>query len=530
MAKKAAGVTVIGSDDLLQLKPLGITEAEVLNQLRLFKQGSNWLTLDRPCIAGDGIETISAEEANGLVGLHREAAHEGRFTKFVPASGAGSRMFSFVFEYGTGAALAPRKEIELDAERGHKGAQQFLAFIDEISRFAFFDDLKGVMSENSFELEQMLKAKEYGDIARFLLSEAGLDYQNIPKALVKFHRYPQAGRTAFEEHLVEAVQYVQDRYSRARLHFTIMPEQAGQFSRLVDQVRPALEERCCSCFTIEFSYQLPSSDTVAVDLDNRPFREKNGRLLFRPGGHGALLRNLNSLDADLVYIKNIDNVVPEHLMSATTLWKRILGGYLVRQTSRINAYLEGLDGAPLDRRLLRESAAFCRERLGMVFPSGFSGWSMLKQKSVLQRALNRPLRVCGVVRNEGEPGGGPFWVRWRDGSYSRQIVESSQVNLDLSDQRKIWESAPFFNPVDLVCSLRDHKGKKFNLDRYSDKRSYLITRKSHEGRDLKALEWPGLWNGGMAGWLTFFVEVPIETFNPVKTVLDLLRPEHQPEQ
>jgi hypothetical protein len=527
MARKAPDVNMIGTNDLLQLKAAGITEAEVLNQLRLFKQGSNWLTLGRPCAAGDGIEKISAEEANGLIGLQREAAHEGRFTKFVPASGAGSRMFSFVFEYSSGVALALRKEIELDAERGHKGAQQFLTFIDEISRFAFFDDLKGIMSENSFELEHLLKTKKYGDIARFLLSEAGLDYQNIPKALVKFHRYPQASHTAFEEHLVEAVQYVQDRHSRARLHFTILPEQTGQFSRLVEQVRPVLEERYGSCFTIEFSHQLPSSDTVAVDLNNQPFREKEGRLLFRPGGHGALLRNLNSLDADLVYIKNIDNVVPEHLMSATTLWKRILGGHLVKQTSQINAYLEGLDDVPLDRLVLRESAAFCRERLGMIFPSGFGRWPMLKQKSVLQRGLGRPLRVCGVVRNEGEPGGGPFWVRWRDGSYSRQIVESPQVNLDLSDQRKIWESAPFFNPVDLVCSLRDHKGKKFNLARYSDKRSYLITRKSHEGRDLKALEWPGLWNGGMARWLTFFVEVPIETFNPVKTVLDLLRPEHQ---
>ena len=526
--RKVTDEGVLGPGDLLQLKARGITEAQVRDQLRLFRQGSNWLTLDRPCVIKDGVEKISAKGADVLIDLQREAAREGRFTKFVPASGVGSRMFSFVFEYVSGAALGRRKEIKRDAERGHKGAQQFLTFIDAISQFAFFDDLKGVMSENSLELEQMLKAKEYGDIARFLLSEAGLDYQNIPKALVKFHRYREAGRTAFEEHLVEAVQYVQDRHSRARLHFTILPEQAGQFSRLVGQVRPILEERHGSCFTIEFSYQLPSSDTVAVDLNNQPFREKEGRLLFRPGGHGALLRNLNSLGADLVYIKNIDNVVPEHLMGATTLWKRILGGYLVKQASQINAYLEGLDDAPLDRRLVRESAAFCRERLGMIFPQGFGRWPMLKQKSVLQRGLDRPLRVCGVVRNEGEPGGGPFWVRWKDGSCSRQIVESSQVNLDLSDQRKIWESAPFFNPVDLVCSLRDRKGKKFNLDRYSDKKSYLITRKSHEGRDLKALEWPGLWNSGMARWLTFFVEVPIETFNPVKTVLDLLRPEHQP--
>jgi hypothetical protein len=530
MARKAPDINMIGTNDLLQLKALGITETQVLNQLRLFKQGSNWLTLDRPCVAGDGIEKISAEEANGLIGLQLEAAHEGRFMKFVPASGAGSRMFSFVFEYSSGAALARRSDILLNAERGHKGAQQFLTFIDEISRFAFFDDLKGVMSQNSLELERLLEVKECGDIARFVLSEAGLDYQNIPKALVKFHRYPQASRTAFEEHLVEAVKYVQDRHSRARLHFTILPEQAEQFNRMAEQVMPVLEEWHGCCFAIDFSYQLPSSDTVAVDLDSQPFREKNGRLLFRPGGHGALLRNLNGLDADLVYIKNIDNVVPEHLMNTTTLWKRILGGYLVRQTSQINTYLERLNDGPLDRRLLRAATEFCRERLSMKFPSGFSGWSMAKQKSVLQRGLGRPVRVCGVVRNEGEPGGGPFWVRWKDGSCSRQIVESSQVNLNASDQRKIWESAPFFNPVDLVCSLRDYKDKKFNLDRYSDKRSYLVARKSHEGRDLKALEWPGLWNGGMARWLTFFVEVPIETFNPVKTVLDLLRPEHQPEQ
>lgn len=504
-----------------------MSEAQVSEQLRLFRQGARWLLLDRPCRAADGVDRISRNEARSLVSLQRDAAREGRFTKFVPASGAGSRMFSFVFDYSTGAASARRKDVVAEAEKGNEGARQFLALIDGISRLAFFDDLKTVMSRNSLGLGRMLRAKEYGDIARFLLSEAGLDYQNKPKALVKFHRYPRGSRTAFEEHLIETAQYSRDRHGAVKLHFTILPEQAGQFSRLVEQARPALEREHGCRFLIGFSYQLPSSDTIAVDLDNQPFRDKEGRLLFRPGGHGALLANLDSLGADLVYVKNIDNVVPKPFMKATLLWKEILGGYLVRQVALVHSWLTRIHDGPCDRRLLREIAGFCRERVGMTFPGGFGQWPMSEQKKLLGRALNRPLRVCGVVRNEGEPGGGPFWVRLKDGGCSRQIVESAQVNMNDPRQKKIWQSAPFFNPVDLVCSLRDYKGKKFNLAAYADKRSYLIARKTHEGRELKALEWPGLWNGGMARWLTFFVEVPIETFNPVKTVLDLLRPEHQ---
>ncbi len=518
---------MLGPSDLSQLKARGVTEAQVREQLQLFKQGSHWLRLDRPCLLGDGVAKISRKEADTLISLQRQASHEGRFTKFVPASGASSRMFSFLLEHRTRTASAARKDVLLAARQGQKSAQQFLTFMEELGRFAFYDDLKAVMQENALDLDRLLGAGEYEEVTRYLLSEAGLGYQQIPKALVKFHQHPLRSRTAFEEHLVESAQYAADKHSHARLHFTILPEQAEQFTRLLEHVRPVVEERFNVHFTIEFSFQSPSSDTVAVDLHNRLFRDKDGRLLFRPGGHGALLGNLDSLDADLVYIKNIDNIVPERLLGASILWKRILGGFLVKKTSQINSYLERLGEGPISRVFLREVTDFCSARLSMRFPAGFGRWPMLRQKRLLQRRLAKPVRVCGVVRNQGEPGGGPFWVKLRDGSCSLQIVESPQVHLDASDQREIWESAAFFNPVDLVCSLKDYKNSKFSLHRYSDRRSYLVTRKSHEGRDLKALEWPGLWNGGMARWLTFFVEVPLETFNPVKTVLDLLRPEHQ---
>jgi len=500
--------------DIEYIRSRGTTEARIVQQIDRFRLGATALTLDRPATVGDGIVRVDGDEKERLVALHDEAARAGRCLKFVPASGAATRMFKDWHAALNRGGFASREESD--------------AFAESLPRYAFYGDLRGVLSRAGLgEAMPGAGGAERG-ILEFILNEKGLNYACKPKALLKFHRYGDAARTALEEHLVEAALYVKDGQGLCRVHVTVSEEHLEPVREWIGQVRGDYERRFGVRYEIGLSVQSESTDTIAVDLDNRPFRARDGRLLFRPGGHGALLYNLRAIEGDIVFIKNIDNVVPDRLKDTTVLHKKILGGCLVALQQELFGRLRALSDPPAGAAVVDEAARFASERLTCLLPPGFEGRPTEERREILIHALDRPLRVCGMVKNEGEPGGGPFWVRDPDGGCSLQIVEEVQVDKKKAGQADLWASSTHFNPVDLVCGVRDFRGRTFDLERFVAADQVFISVKSHEGRDIKALELPGLWNGSMARWHTVFVEVPVETFNPVKSVDDLLRPAHLP--
>jgi hypothetical protein len=527
--KKNPGDRTLSPGDLAQLKAAGITPAQVRRQIALLRKAGHHRELHRPCTIGDGIHRISPTEARSLIPLQEEAAGAGRFLKFVPASGAASRMFEALHYYHHQSEVSRIEQIRERAARGSQRARVVIRFLEEWERFPFSTELKEKLLHEGLTLGHLAKGDRWRKVLNLLLTDRGLNYQALPKALMKFHRYPDESRSALEEHLVEAAATIRDEKGRACLHFTLSPEHETLFLETLSSVKPKHEARYGARFEIGYSYQHPSTDTIAVDLEGRPLREPDGRLHLRPGGHGALLINLNRLRGDLVYLKNIDNVVPDHLKGSTLEWKKILGGYLIQAQRQVYRHLDRLQKKPGNKGAQEAALDFLQHALSVSEPEGFWKWPAEKRREFLLRKLNRPLRVCGVVKNQGEPGGGPFWVKGTDGSLTLQIVESVQVKMSSSEQQGIWSRATHFNPVDLVCALRDVQGKPFDLRRYLDPEAVFISQKSKDGQALQALELPGLWNGAMADWITLFVEVPLETFNPVKTLLDLLRPEHQPE-
>jgi Domain of unknown function (DUF4301) len=498
--------------DLRQMAELGIEPAEALRQVELFRHPPSFTRVLRPCTPGDGIRMIFDSDHARLLGFYEEAARQGRIGKVVPASGAASRMFK--------ALLEDLNQDSTGQDSGEPPAE-VRTFLDNLSGFAFAEDLAALTGDAGGDRRAVLAA---------LLTGEGLRYAELPKALLKFHRYPEGARTSFEEHLVEAADCTRDTAGVCRLHFTVSPDHEENLRRLLAEVRPRYEERFGASFEVSFSFQERSTDTIAVDLENRPFRLEDGSLLFRPGGHGALIHNLHALAIagwDVVLLKNIDNVVPDDRKATGLLWKKLLAGALLALQTRIFRYLERLeDGPAVTPELLEEVGKFMTDALVRPVPAEVSLRAEELRRYFL-RILDRPLRVCGVVRNQGEPGGGPFWVESPGGEVSLQIVETSQIDPGDPEQQKILRSSTHFNPVDLACALRDRHGHPYDLNRYVDPATVFISRKSHEGRPLKALERPGLWNGAMADWNTVFVEVPDATFAPVKTVLDLLRPEHR---
>jgi hypothetical protein len=515
--------------DLEQIKAQGQSEREISTQLACFEKPAFHLTLARPCTVGDGIRTVSQSQHEVYLKLHAGAASAGRFLKFVPASGAASRMFQVLAQYYRYGESLYLPEISQAAHKGDLPARSLLTFCQQLEDFAFFNDLHRVMQGAGLDIYALKEKGRFREVLHYLLTEAGLNYLSLPKGLLKFHAYGSASRTPVEEHLVEAALHVRDLKGRCRLHFTILPEHEERFRALVRQKAPSLGELFACSFQVDFSFQSRATDTIVVDLDNRPFRGEDGRLLFWPGGHGALLDNLNSLQGDLVYIKNIDNVVPDRLKEPTVLWKKIIGGFLVSLQDQVYGYVHRLISGEADRHLLEEIRSFAATQLLLVLPDGFAALPPGRQQEILIKRLNRPIRVCGVVKNEGEPGGAPFWVKELDGSLSLQIVETAQVDFDAPGQQEIWAASTHFNPVDLVVGLRDFQGRPFKLGEFMNPDAVFISRKSKKGKYFKVLERPGLWNGAMHHWLTVFLEVPLITFNPVKSVLDLLRPEHQPE-
>jgi len=466
------------------------------------------MQLIRAASIDDGIIRLSEEQVDQYVDSYQTNLAGNKVIKFVPASGAASRMFKDFF----GLMQNPEQAGEYPAA---------VQALNDLSKFAFYQELKQKMSTESLDPDQEIAKGNYQTVLEFILSEKGLNYGFLPKGLLAFHQYGDSSRVPMEEHLVEAAHYGKCDDGMARLHFTVSPQHREYFDQLEQQARSHYEQQFGVNYQISYSEQKPSTDTVAVDMENEPFRDEDGSILFRPGGHGALLENLNELDGDLVFIKNIDNVVPDHLKNPTYRYKKALGGVLLEVRQKVFQLLERLDNQ--DESAEAEATQFLKETL-CVQPAADTP---VTHDYVYQK-LNRPIRVCGMVKNLGEPGGGPFWATSSDGSVALQIVETSQVDPEDSSQQQIVQTATHFNPVDLVCSALDYKGNQFDLLQYRDPSTGFISRKSKDGRELKALELPGLWNGSMSDWNTLFVEVPVETFNPVKTVNDLLRPEHQP--
>ena len=500
-------------EDLKAITAKGNDVLQVLEQLEIFRRGIKPIRLIRPVCVGDGIVQIPPNEREAFVSLHNQAAEKGRMLKFVPASGVASRMFKDWYGW--------YQQGKFDStERLNK-------FLENIVKFAFYDDLKEVIASEGEDVEILIRKERCMDILKLILTPRGLNYNWLPKAFLKFHIYPEHTRTALEEHLVEAALYVRDARNVCRIHFTVSDEHESRFNDLLSRVKGYYEDLFGVKYEITVTIQHSSTDTIAVDMENKPFRDRSGKIVFRPGGHGALLKNLNAIDGDIIFIKNIDNVVHDRLKDITVLHKKILGGYLVRLQDEIFHHLKLLAKKRVDDELLSWVIRFCTEELFLFFPDGFWNDTLSGKKEYIFRMLNRPVRVCGMVKNEGEPGGGPFWVE-EDGTRSLQIVEQNQLDLNSEEQKDIWKSSTHFNPVDLVCGVRNYQGEKFDLNSHVNMDTVFLSNKSHEEGELKALELPGLWNGSMAFWNTVFVEVPLETFNPVKTIDDLLRKSHLP--
>ncbi|MEL6671083.1 MAG: DUF4301 family protein [Bacteroidota bacterium] len=506
--------------DLAQIAERGSALADVQTQVENFKQGFPFLQVLKAATVGDGIIRLSEEELAAHIVFYDQVLAEKKILKFVPASGAASRMFKALF-----ACLSSFEAGEGDASSlaANDQLQSLGYFFHHLNDFAFSDELQQTIGNGS--LSELVAEQKVVPILQALLNEEGLGYGKLPKGLLKFHSYPEGARTPAEEHLVEAVSYGAASGGTAYLHFTVSPEHMGKFQALISEKKPALEAASGVQIEVSYSIQKPATDTIAVDMANAPFRLSDDSILFRPGGHGALLENLNDLEADIMFIKNIDNVVPDSLKPETIRYKKALAGLLLQVQEQVFASLNKLDAE--GAAVLSETEDFVKSTLACQLPEAYGSWSEADKMAYLRGKLHRPIRICGMVKNEGEPGGGPFWALNADGSVSLQIAESAQIDKDNADQMGIMQGATHFNPVDLVCAPRDKDGNSFDLLAFRDPQTGFIAYKSKDGKDLKAQELPGLWNGAMANWTTLFVEVPIITFNPVKTVNDLLRPQHQ---
>ena len=502
-------------EDYKVIHELGIQESTIEKQLSQFKNGFPPLPIVKNVTVGDGIHRINDDEKEELTGLYEKSCQDLDVQKFVPASGAASRMFKALYAF-----LADEHANLSD----HPDVQKFM---DGLDKFAFYDDLNNVLKPGE-DLNELLASGDYHTILNRVLSEEGLNYGFLPKGLIKFHKYDDGSRTAAEEHLVEAAQYAVSKNRQVYLHFTVSPQHRALFKEHLEDVKNKYEKQFDVVYHIEYSEQDPGTNTIAVDFENRPFRDEEGNLLFRPAGHGALLSNLNQLESDLVLIKNIDNVVPDHLKGETVTYKKLLGGLLIRYQQKIFSFLEALEmqDEPSDE-FIDGIVKFLREKVFYQVSPSFSSLDNRDKRKQLINILNRPIRICGMVVNTGATGGGPFWVENHDGSQSLQIVETAQMDMNDPAVKKLLDGAGYFNPVDVVCGLKNYKGEAFDLMSYRDDNTGIITEKSMGGKNLKALELPGLWNGSMADWITVFMEVPAITFNPVKSVTDLLKETHQ---
>ena len=505
---------MITPEDKILLEKKGISESQIAEQLACFEKGFPFLQLDGAASIEKGILAPQGDEIDAYLQAW-DAYKQGEKTivKFVPASGAASRMFKDMFEFLGADYDVPTNAFEKK-------------FFDNVHNFAFFADLNAACEKNNGKgIDALMAEGNYKVVVANLLESAGLNYGALPKGLLKFHSYENGVRTPLEEHLVEGALYAAGKTGQVNVHFTVSTEHRELFKQLVDEKVAEYAQKYGIEYKVSFSEQKPSTDTIAADMENKPFRD-NGKLLFRPGGHGALIENLNDLDADIVFIKNIDNVVPDRLKDETVTYKKLIAGVLVTLQKKAFEYLELLDGGKYTHEQLEEIIRFVQQNL-CCRKNDIKDLEDAELVIYLRKKLNRPMRVCGMVKNVGEPGGGPFLAYNPDGTISLQILESSQIDMKDPEKKAMFEKGTHFNPVDLVCAVRNYKGEKFNLVDYVDKATGFISYKSKSGKELKALELPGLWNGAMSDWSTIFVEVPLGTFNPVKTVNDLLREQHQ---
>jgi hypothetical protein len=490
---------MLNDQDKKYIQERGSDFSLVAEQIENFKKGFPYLNIKKAAAIGDGIIELDEASLVNWIKVYEAKVTTKKVLKFVPASGAATRMFKELFAY-----------LEDGNYDGNKAIQVFKKGLNE---FAFYKTLVS-------KFDNMQTASVH-QIVDELLSDKGMSYGSLPKGLLQFHKYGKESRTPIEEHLVEGAQYARSSGSKVNIHFTVSPNHLSRFEALINSVKSTYESAHGVSFEVTYSQQKNSTDTIAVDINNEPFIDSDGSILFRPAGHGALLENLNDLDADVIFIKNIDNVVPDQFRDDTLKYKKALAGILLNSQEEIfnllNSDIENPD----------ELANTLKLKFSIDMGDQFTLLSKEEKTLKIKEKLNRPIRVCGMVKNTGEPGGGPFWVNELDGSFSLQIAETAQIDLDDVNTAAMLKNSTHFNPVDLICATKNHEGKKFDLLQYRDNDTGFITLKSKNGKELKAMELPGLWNGAMANWITLFVEVPISTFSPVKTVNDLLKTEHQ---
>jgi hypothetical protein len=514
----------LDNNDMAQIKAIGLTADQIHHQLSTLAHGAPYTHLVRPCTVGDGIWRLSKDQIHQALKLYETAATGKKLIKFVPASGAATRMFKHL----TAAYHRLLSDAPVSSASDGHADPKLIDFANNCHKFAFYETMERSLAQTGRHFGTLLADHNFLPILEHLTSDNWLDYTALPKGLIKFHRYGTDTRTAFEEHLVEGAGYARTREGGCAIHFTVSPQHQEKIVSFLEQSLPVYENRFKTRFHLSFSTQRNDTNTIAVDMENRPFRQPDGNLLFRPGGHGALIDNLNSLDADVVFIKNIDNVAHERYLSEIVEWKKILCGLLIEVQQQVFYFLEQLHGLPSSPESVEHITEFVQKTLSRALPDTFDAGTLESKQRILIDLLNRPLRVCGMVPNAGDPGGGPFWTKEANGETSLQIVETSQIDSDNPHQREIAGGATHFNPVDLVCGIKNWRNEPFDLSRYVDDQAVFIANKTEDGRQIKALELPGLWNGAMAFWNTVFVEVPPVTFNPVKEVTDLLKKGHQP--
>ncbi len=508
---------MINETDHEFLNKKGINQEQVNIQLNHFKNGFPFMDIQKPASIEDGIITLDEEQKLMFTDQYRKGIDEGlSILKFVPASGAATRMFKDLFSFIN--ADQPKQE-EL------KKSGPINKFLAHIKYFAFSKDLQSICGIDFSDDKAVFENGAL--IVEKLLLPDGLNYGKYPKGVIQFHNHGDKSTTPIEEHMIEGALYGQDNEGIVNLHFTVSEDHIELFKRIVDKNISLFEAKYDVKYNISYSTQKSYTDTIAVNPDNTPFRLDNDQLLFRPAGHGALIENLNDLDADIIFIKNIDNVVPSYRLKDTIQYKEALAGVLYFYQQKIYDFLEAIENETADNDLIDEILDFMQAELFIITPENLT--SKEAKLNYITSKLNRPIRVCGMVKNEGEAGGGPFWGIGKNNEISLQVVESSQIDLNNNAKKKLLQQSTHFNPVDLICCTKNYVGKKFNLLDYVDPKTGFISNKSLNGKELKALELPGLWNGAMSDWTTLFVEVPISTFNPVKTVNDLLRVQHQPE-
>jgi hypothetical protein len=512
------------SHDFVQIYEKGIPLDTIKNHLDIFQNGISKAILTKPATKGDGIVKLSNEEFQEFSNYFDAVKNNLKLKKFVPASGAASRMFKFLNEFIHDFDF---ENETINAYINRKNAANLTIFLTGLEKFPFFKSIDDKLQELYSDFNSWERDKKNYFFIKLLLASDYFDFANKPKGILPFHKYTNHIATPIEEHLNESAFYATAN-GISNLQFTISENHQNQFENIIKEVKGKVEKQSKTKINITFTFQNSATDTIAVDFDNNPFRNEQGKLVFRPAGHGALIDNLNNLDADVIFIKNIDNVIQNHIENIT-LYKKALAGILINLQQQIFKLLNQIENNHLQEKDIEGIISFVKQQLNSEIIDDFSKYTFENKVAYIKELLNKPIRVCGMVKNEGEAGGGPFWVRDIKGNISLQIIETAQIDLQNPNQAQILANATHFNPVDLVCGTKDFKGNSFDLHQFIDHTSGFIVEKNKNGRNLKAYELPGLWNGAMAKWITLFVEVPISTFNPVKTVNDLLKSAHQPQ-